>query len=311
MTDRPSIDDLFDRRLAFPDMSAANRLARLVGIDEAKSRLTKLLAVLVNPDGPKAWAKKHHGGAPLALDYLERRPPLVILAGDVGTGKTELAETVGDAVARQEKIDVTLFPMSLATRGSGKVGEMTSLLSAAFEATLEAAGKLRRAGGKASGGVILIVDEADALTQSREASQMHHEDRAGVNAFIRGVDRLAESRLPAAVILCSNRLSSIDPAVQRRAADIFEFTRPNDEQRRAVLEVPLGELGFTPAQIDKIVAATGANGKDDVGFTFSDLTQRLLPTLVLDAYPERPVTFDRATELLAKIKPTPRFRDGA
>lgn len=58
------------------------------------------------------------------------------------------------------------------------------------------------------------------------------------------------------------------------------------------------------------MAATGANGKDGVGFTFSDLTQRLLPTLLLDAYPERPVTFERASELLATIKPTPPFRDG-
>ena len=34
------------------------------------------------------------------------------------------------------------------------------------------------------GAVILLVDEADALAQSREAAQMHHEDRAGVNAFL-------------------------------------------------------------------------------------------------------------------------------
>jgi tRNA A37 threonylcarbamoyladenosine biosynthesis protein TsaE len=47
----------------------------------------------------------------------------VILAGDVGTGKTAISETVGDAVARQEKIVATLYPLSLATRGSGKVGE--------------------------------------------------------------------------------------------------------------------------------------------------------------------------------------------
>ena len=65
-----------------------------------------------------------------------RRPPLVILAGDVGSGKTELAETIGDAVARQEKIDITLFPLSLSTRGQGRVGEMTQLLSAAFDYTV-------------------------------------------------------------------------------------------------------------------------------------------------------------------------------
>ena len=173
------------------------------------------------------------------LNFVERRPPLVILAGDVGTGKTELATTVGDPVARQEHIDVTLFPLSLATRGSGKVGEMTKLLSAAFDETFKAAQKLKQHGHKAKGAIILLVDEADAIVQSRENAQMHHEDRAGVNAFIRGVDLLAEQRLPAAVILCTNRLSAIDPAVQRRAAAIFVLERPNPEQRLAVLEIPL------------------------------------------------------------------------
>ena len=308
--DPPQLNDLFDRRLEFPDIDAARRLNKLVGLDDAKSRLTKLLAILVNPEGPRAWASRHHPKAATLLDYVERRPPLVILAGDVGTGKTELSETIGDAVARREQIGVTLYPLSLSTRGSGRVGEMTKLLSAAFDVTLEAAQNLRRTtGARAGGGVILLVDEADALTQSREDGQMHHEDRAGVNAFIRGVDRLAEKRLPAAVILCTNRLAAIDPAVQRRAADIFEFLRPNDVQRRAVLDGPLAEAGFSRADIDRIVQMTGAARDRAYGFTFSDLTQRLLPTLVLDAYPDRPVTFARAQQLLETMKPTPPFQD--
>jgi AAA+ superfamily predicted ATPase len=311
MTGDPlSIDDLFDRRLDYPDLGAAKRLARLVGIDEAKARLKKVLAVLVNPAGPQAWAKKHHSGAATALDYLERRPSLVVLAGDVGTGKTALSETIGDAVARQENIGVTLYPLSLATRGSGKVGEMTLLLSAAFDAVLKAAEKLRRSSGKASGGIIFLIDEADAVTQSREAAQMHHEDRAGVNAFIRGVDRLAEQHLPVAIVLCTNRLTSIDPAVLRRAAVIFDFRRPNEVQRRAVIEEPLVDLGFKKSEIDRIVGLTGVRDKKGVGFTFSDMTQRLLPTLILDAYPDRPVTFARAVELLADMKATSPFRDG-
>ena len=57
--DKPTIDELFDRRLAFPDLGAGRRLSRLVGIDDARNRLTKLLAVLVNPSGPRAWAQKH------------------------------------------------------------------------------------------------------------------------------------------------------------------------------------------------------------------------------------------------------------
>jgi AAA+ superfamily predicted ATPase len=307
--DEIQINDLFERRLTFPDSDARQRLARLVGIDQAKDRLAKTLGVLVNPAGPQEWAERHHPGAGLILNYLGRRPPLVILAGDVGTGKTELAETIGDRVARQEKIEVTLFPLSLSTRGSGRQGEMTQLVSSAFDKVHDAARKLHRPHGKAGGGIILLIDEADALAQSREESQMHHEDRAGVNAFIRGVNRLAESKLPAVVILCTNRLTAIDPAVQRRAAEVFTFSRPTAAQRRIVLEAPLKEVGFSTSEIDEMVSRTGAPEAKGLSFTYSDITQRLLPALVLDAYPDQKVRYPRALEILASMRATPCFQD--
>lgn len=307
----PALDELFERRITYPDFEPQERLARLVGLDDHKARLTKMLGLLVNPAGLEAWAKKHHPGANGALQTVLRRPPLVVLAGDVGSGKSELAETIGDAVARQENIEITLFPMSLSTRGQGRVGEMTQLLSAAFDYVHAEAGKLKGSGGRSRGAVILLVDEADALAQSREAAQMHHEDRAGVNAFIRGVDRLANSRVPAAVIMCTNRLTALDPAVRRRAADILAFQRPGESQRRAVLEPPLGQFGFTPPQINAVVAATGARKESGYGFTFSDLTQRLLPAIVLDAYPAQKVTASRALEIARAMLPTPPFQDGA
>jgi hypothetical protein len=307
MNDKPTIDELFDRRLTYPDTGARRRLARLVGIDTAKDHLTKLLGILVNPSGLEAWFAKYHPAAPVLTDLVESRPPLVLLAGDVGTGKTELAETVADSVARQEEIDITLYPLSLATRGSGKVGEMTSLLSAAFDATFQQAKKLKGSSKKSRGAVILLIDEADAIAQSRESAQMHHEDRAGVNAVIRGINILAEQRLPAAVIMCTNRLESIDPAVLRRAAGVFEFTRPNEEQRTAVLSTPLSEVGFTKTQIADIVKRTGAIPGRKYAYTYSDLTQRFLPSLVLDAYPSQGISFKQACDLLDVIRPTPPF----
>ena len=303
-------NELFERPITYPDFEPQERLARLVGLDEHKARLTKILSLLVNPDGLEVWAKRHHPGAAAMLNDVLRRPPLVVLAGDVGSGKTELAETIGDAVARQENIAVTLFPLSLSTRGQGRVGEMTQLLSAAFDRTVAEATRLKSGSGRARGAVILLVDEADALAQSREAAQMHHEDRAGVNAFIRGIDRLANARLPAAVIMCTNRLSALDPAVRRRAAEVMSFGRPSDEQRRAVLGRSLSSLGLTPQHIDALVGATGKRAGREHGFTFSDLTQRLVPSIVLDAYPSRPVEAARAIEIARTMVPTPPFQDG-
>jgi len=308
MQTKPALDELFERRLTFPDFEPQERLARLVGLDDHKERLRKILGLLVNPAGLEAWAQKHHPDAKGLLTHVLRRPPLVVLAGDVGSGKTELAETIGDAVARQEKIEITLYPLSLSSRGQGRVGEMTQLLSAAFDYTVEAAAKLKGMSGRARGAVILLVDEADALAQSRESAQMHHEDRAGVNAFIRGIDRLANGQLPAAVIMCTNRLNALDPAVKRRAAEILAFDRPNDVQRHAVLDEALHALGLNTKQIDELVAATG-KGKGHYGFTFSDLTQRLLPAIVLDAYPSRSVIAARALEIAMQMQPTPPFEE--
>mmetsp|Transcript_22973 Transcript_22973/g.38693 ORF Transcript_22973/g.38693 Transcript_22973/m.38693 type:complete len:315 (+) Transcript_22973:1588-2532(+) len=309
MQTTPTLDELFDRRLVYPDFEPQERLARLVGLDQQKDRLTKVLGLLVNPGGLTEWADRHHPGAAALLDTVLRRPPLVVLAGDVGSGKTELAETIGDAVARQEKIEITLLPLSLSTRGQGRVGEMTQLISAAFDYTLQEAGKLLASNGRSRGAVILLVDEADALAQSREASQMHHEDRAGVNAFIRGIDQIANAKVPAAIIMCTNRLNSLDPAVRRRAADILEFSRPDEAQRHFVLSTRLEPLGLTPQHLRALVDATGAVEGRKHGFTFSDLTQRLIPSLVLDAYPSRPVDGARAVEIARGIKPTPPFQD--
>jgi AAA+ superfamily predicted ATPase len=300
---------LFERSITLPDSDARDRLARLVGMEDKIRRLTNILSVLINPHGLQKWQSDHHPDAPRLIDSVLRRPPLVVLSGDVGSGKTELAETIGDPVARQEDIDITLLPMSLSSRGQGRVGEMTQLVTAAFEHAYAEASKLKSTKGAARGGVILLVDEADALAQSRETEQMHHEDRAGVNAFIRGIDRLASGRLPAAVIMCTNRLSALDPAVRRRAADVLTFTRPTDEQRRAVLERWLGDVGLRKADIEALVSATGPQAGRAYGFTFSDLAQRLLPTIILDAYPAGPIKAAQAIALARSIEPTPPFNN--
>ncbi|WP_300532631.1 AAA family ATPase [Maricaulis sp.] len=300
--------NLFGATVQLPDIDANERLSRLVGMDDKIARLSKMLGVLVDPNALQAWAQRHHAGAGGVVQLVGRRPPLVVLAGDVGSGKTELAETIGDRVAREQRISITLFPLSLSTRGQGRVGEMTQLLTEAFDHVAAFSERLKNPGGKARGAALFLVDEADALAQSRETDQMHHEDRAGVNAFIRGIDKFANNALPAAVIMCTNRLGALDPAVRRRSADVIEFSRPNPEQRAAVLSPYLQQLGVSQEGVRQIVSATGPSQAREVGFTYSDLTQRLLPTIVLEAFPNHPVSEQRAIEIARNLAATPPFK---
>lgn len=309
MNQSPLINELFEKRISFPDFEAQERLNRLVGLDDQISKLSKMIGLLVNSNGLENWVNKYHKDARQLINTILRRPPLIVLAGDVGSGKSELAETIGDAVARQEDIDVFLLPLSLSSRGQGQVGEMTKLISSAFEYAVSESEKLKSNSGASRGGLILLIDEADALAQSREAAQMHHEDRAGVNAFIRGIDRIAKGQLPAVVIMCTNRINALDPAIKRRAADILIFSRPDEIQRSAVLNKLLNQLGFTQDHINLLVKVTGPIEKRKYGFTFSDLTQRLIPAIVLDAYPDKAITPERAIKVAQMIEPTPPFQE--
>ena len=305
----PMLDQLFDNRITLPDLPARDRLARLVGMDDEIESLAKLLGVLIYPSRLDKWAEKYHKNAPTILAHVKRRHPLVIIAGDVGTGKTELAETIGDRVARQEKIKITLYPMSLSARGSGLVGEMTRLISSAFDHVVEDVKKItRKKTGEYVAGAILLIDEADAIAQSRENSQMHHEDKAGVNALIRGLDLIRRDSMPAAVIMCTNRLSAVDPAVRRRAANIFCFRRPNIEQRKFVFTESFKGIGFTDEQINQLVKLSGKS-KEKPAFTFSDITERFMYAVVMDAYPDKAIEFERAEEMLENMEPTPPFTE--
>lgn len=296
---------LFDSVDSLPDERARERYERLVGLDVVKQRLTKEAQILLDPGLLERWSEEHHGGTVAATEAFDDRIPLFVFAGDVGTGKTVLAETFGDALARAAKIDVLLMRLSLSARGSGAVGEMTRLISDAFD-RVEQEISTPAKGNPPTTAAVLLIDEADALAQSREASQMHHEDRAGVNALIRRIDRVSADGRPVITVLCTNRYGALDPAIDRRAAAVFRFDRPTEEQRRFVLKAAFGGAGFTDKEIETLAEITGPQNGRSYGVTYSDLTTRLIPEVVLDAFPDTPITFNRVAEL-AELPPTAPF----
>lgn len=204
---------------------------------------------------------------------------------------------------------MSVYRLSLNARGSGTVGEITKLLSSAFTVVHEAAEQASTDNGRTRGAVVLVIDEADALAQSREMAQMHHEDRAGVNAMIRGIDELVGRRLPIAALLCTNQPEAIDPAVRRCAAEIFRFQRPTVEQRMAVLAAHQSDLGLTTLELEDLARVTGGNNQRSFGATYSDLVQRLLPSVLMDAMPVRKIEFARVMEIAIGIEQTRPFDD--
>ena len=306
-----SIEGLFGDVQEFPNDDARERYAALIGVDGIKADLAAQARVLLDPAVAESWSTSKYGAVLPAVSDLGARTALVILAGDVGTGKTELAESVGDPIARYLRVKVTVFPLSLSARGHGAVGEMTTLLTRAFDNVREHATGGRGKDGRLRHATILLVDEADALAQSRELAQMHHEDRAGVNALIRGVDGLRRDRLPVLTIMCTNRIDALDPAVRRRAAAIYAFTRPNSDTRRALLLRAFDGAEISTSELDEAVRLTGPRDGCDYGSTHSDLRQRFVPSVILDAINRSsPLTGTRLVELARDFVPTRPFEAG-
>lgn len=302
-------NNFFDSIIEFPSPEAQVIYNKLVGLDTIKTQIHKEGCLVFNPQQLNTWSKKFYKKNITLIDQFKSRIPLFIFAGDVGTGKTSLAESFGDFLARDVSVPVTLYSLSLKNRGKGLVGEMTQLISTAFDLISGNAKKYCHPGKSPSASIILLIDEADSLAQSREFEQMNHEDKAGVNALIRGIDNISSNKLPVVIIMCTNRLNSIDPAIQRRAAAIFNFCRPNAEQRKMLLSEAFEEIGFSKEQINKIVEITGESENRKYGYTYSDIRHRFLPNIILDAFPDSLISFENVVKLANDIQPTPPFKN--
>jgi AAA+ superfamily predicted ATPase len=292
---------LFELELDLPNDKISAAAKRLVGFENRYQRLQRDLRLLADPQEVIAWSKKfHHKELPVCAAVSERYP-LVIFAGDVGTGKTATAEGACERMAREARKEAMLFKLSTRVRGSGKVGQMSTLLNEAFDVVAKQAGKTRQA--------FLIIDEADSLAATRETGQSHHEDKVAVNTIIQKVDDLRRHSGRILVFLCTNRAGALDPAIVRRAARTEEFARPSEQEREELFRMDLEGLNIEDQTIRELVRLTGAhNGQP--GFTFSDLRSRLLPDALCRAFPNRDLTADDLIHAAKEVRPSPAVKVG-
>lgn len=293
--------NIFDSETPLPNDPLARREKTLLGFDSRYARVHDQLRLLLNVGALSDWNRKNHGGKLAICDLVAEQYPLVIFHGDVGTGKTAMAECIANRlVAETRSSDSILFKLSNRVRGSGMVGEMGTLLTEAFQRITKSVGKTRRA--------ILIIDEGDSLGASRAQAHSHHEDKVAVNTLIQGVDDLRQYGGRIVVILCTNRLSVLDAALRRRAAIIEEFKRPSDDERQQLFQMDLEGLNLSLAQIGELVRATGAH-QPHPSWTYSDIRTRLYPAALAKAYPNRALQFDDLLSTTTTLQASPIMED--
>lgn len=289
---------VFEVQINLPTTQLDTQAQKLLGFEARYQRVKKRLALILQANELERWSQTHHRKQLAVIGLLNDQYPLAIFHGDVGTGKTANAEAIANRLARDAKLeDAILFKLSNKVRGTGKVGEMGTLITQAFE-------DITRSIGPGKGRAFLIIDECDSLGASRSQDHSHHEDKVGVNTLIQSIDNTRKYGGRIFAILCTNRLGALDAAVIRRASIVEEFARPSDSERHELFTNDLGDMGFSATDIGELVKSTAAT-ETKPAWTYSDIRTRLYPAAVSLAFPNSPLTVGHFHKAVADLGPSP------
>lgn len=291
------MSNIFDNIIELPSKEIQQQTISLIGFDNKFDRIYGNLKLLLSPKELEEWSKKHHGSTLPIIKQIQERYPLIILAGDVGTGKTVSAVSIADSMVRDLGKSGFFLKLSTRVRGEGLHGEMGKLVNDAFDELKKQAGKRRIA--------FLLIDEADAIASTRSTTQMHQEEKAAVNTLIQKIDDIRSLRGRAVIFMSTNRLHFLDEAIIRRAAVVLEFQRPDIEERKALFQQSLFGVKLSDEQLNELARLTGPKNNNGLGFSFSDLRLRILPEAIARSFPKNPINFDVLCETISQIKPSP------
>src|SRR5437016_9711391 len=104
-----------------PDENAETVFESLIGVDKQKEELTTTLTFLFDKERITKWQKVHHGEGLPFVKRIVSETPLVIFSGEVGCGKTALANSVGTPVAKRLDKRLPCFEPPSDVRGRGMV----------------------------------------------------------------------------------------------------------------------------------------------------------------------------------------------
>ena len=296
--------DVLSSPQSFPNSRAAAQIDLLVGLDHHIDTLTRDLTLIFDPQLIENWSQDTYGKQLPIVQWVKDSVPLIVFQGDVGTGKTALAEVIGQRVAERGGFGVHLVKMNTRVRGTGYVGEMGTLIATSFQEVK----KLWQTKGEP---VLFLIDEADSVLTTREAAAHHHEDKSGVNTILQHLDEFRTDGAQVAVIAITNRGAILDPAIRRRATSVLTFTRPDEKQCASLLKRLFGgALAEKEIAMLSSLASGPDSGKRQLAFTYSDLTLRFaIPAARHAAWSGEKLDVNSLMHRLKELTPTPSMSD--
>jgi hypothetical protein len=283
--------------LYYPDDSAAARYAGLVGMEDVKARVHNELALWLAPERLAEWSHRHgHQGLVSELAAPPSLAPVIVLAGDSGTGKTSLAESLGDPLARSLRVKLSAYRVGPNSDSARQLEGALRLDLASQAVTVEP--------DTAFSGHILIYDPQYALETGGTGDPQGGDRRAVVDRVVQAAEMLAARGQPAAVIMCVSQPSELGVAVRRLTSEVFVLARPGAAEREVVLRRLTEGIRMTDAELVRLVRATGPRDGAS-GYTYGDLTQRLMHAAILASYPDRPLTATTLIGVARRLESTP------
>lgn len=181
----------------------------------------------------KSYAHADAEGLSASLSFLLYGPP--------GTGKSRLARHIA------RELGVELFVARLDGLISSYLGSTAKNIRALFDFA-------------AKNPCVLFLDEFDAIAKLRSDGQELGELKRVVNSFIQNLDTLGTQSI---VIAATNHHELLDSAIWRRFSYRLELTFPSEDMRRQIWSGFIGQLQFTPKEMDLLIdLSEGFSGSD-------------------------------------------------
>jgi len=195
----------------------------------------------------------------------------VLMYGPSGCGKTLASYVLAG------ELNKMMIVINLGAIVSSKLGETSKNLSKIFKkAAIE--------------DCIIFLDEFDSLGKVRDYSQDHGEMKRVVNTILQLFDYLPQSSI---VIAATNQKEMLDDALLRRFDNIIEFSLPNENEIKELVNLTLknGQFLFdNKTRANKII-------KDSKGLSYYSIQKTLITAIKRSLFAQS----DIETKLISKI----------